>query len=243
MGLSAANEMLIRLSDAKKEEFVNGVLRLLAIRAKTIFCDLDSIPKEGPVIFVANHPCGMIDGLIGLSITHTVRPDVRVVGNKSLLAFENMASLVIPVERPNQRQRGIEGIREILLHLDAGNALLFYPAGWVASYVLGKGIQECPWSSSVGRLAIKYRSPIVPIFFGGRNSYAFHMIRFISQPVSSSFLLRELFNKINRTIPVCVGKTIPNQEIEDVDESQVLASLLRERTLDLAQHFTRQGMS
>src|SRR5271170_5904044 len=60
-------------------------LALLNVHHQVSERDLAQIPKQGPVVAVANHPFGLIEGAILPSLFLSVRPDVKVMAN-SLLA-------------------------------------------------------------------------------------------------------------------------------------------------------------
>jgi putative hemolysin len=49
--------------------------------------DLSLVPKDDPVVVVANHPFGLIEGAILGSVLATVRPDVKVMANHLLTAL------------------------------------------------------------------------------------------------------------------------------------------------------------
>src|ERR1700684_1220704 len=59
-------------------------LALLNVHPQVSERDLALIPREGPVVAVANHPFGLIEGAILPSLFLSVRPDVKVVANPLL---------------------------------------------------------------------------------------------------------------------------------------------------------------
>ena len=46
--------------------------------------DLHRVPRRGPVVAVANHPFGMVEGVILGSLLLRVRPDVKFLANSML---------------------------------------------------------------------------------------------------------------------------------------------------------------
>jgi hypothetical protein len=47
----------------------------------TYLGDLAKIPVQGPLVVVANHPFGAIEGIIAGSLLLNIRTDVRILGN------------------------------------------------------------------------------------------------------------------------------------------------------------------
>ena len=60
------------------EPFDARALRALDIKADVAAADLDHIPRSGPVIVAANHPHGMVDGLILMMALRRAWSDFRV---------------------------------------------------------------------------------------------------------------------------------------------------------------------
>ena len=64
-------------SEHNSVNFFESVLRQLNVRAEILPDDLIRIPEEGPLIVVANHPFGGIDGLILGSLLSKKRQDLN----------------------------------------------------------------------------------------------------------------------------------------------------------------------
>ena len=58
---------------------------------------LDAIPREGPLILIANHPYGILDGLMmGHILSHT-RGDFRILANSVFRKAEELNRFILPV--------------------------------------------------------------------------------------------------------------------------------------------------
>src|SRR5580698_6325549 len=68
-------------------------LDLLNVRPQVSERDLALIPKQGPVVVVANHPFGLIEGAILPSMFLSVRSDVKVMGNHLLSTMPETSGL------------------------------------------------------------------------------------------------------------------------------------------------------
>ncbi len=82
---------------------VEQVLEYLNIRCAIPAHDLEQIPEYGPLVIIANHPTGTLDGLALLYAVSRVRRDVKVVTNRMLTHLEPLSSLFIPVDNIHGR--------------------------------------------------------------------------------------------------------------------------------------------
>jgi len=76
-----------------------------ALRTFGVFYDLlpealAKIPSTGPLIVVANHPFGAIDGLIMGDILTQSRPDFRLLANRLLHRIPEFRPWILPVDHP-----------------------------------------------------------------------------------------------------------------------------------------------
>src|SRR6202030_2028570 len=67
-----------------ERSFLERFLETMNVHPKVSPSDLLLVPKQGPVVAVANHPFGLIEGAILGSLLATVRPDVKVMANHLL---------------------------------------------------------------------------------------------------------------------------------------------------------------
>lgn len=79
--------------------------------------DLARIPQEGPLVIAANHPFGLLEGLVLARLLDKVRPDVRILAN-SLLGFvpemRHCLILVDPFGAKDSVRANGKGVREVL---------------------------------------------------------------------------------------------------------------------------------
>jgi hypothetical protein len=67
---------------------VEQVLEHLDILCTVSARDLEQIPEHGPLVIIANHPTGTLDGLALMYAVSRVRRDVKVVTNRMLTHLE-----------------------------------------------------------------------------------------------------------------------------------------------------------
>src|SRR5271170_7941642 len=59
-------------------QFFQRVLQVLNVRTLVTDSDLARVPTEGPVVVVANHPFGMIEGMVAVAVLPAVRPGMKI---------------------------------------------------------------------------------------------------------------------------------------------------------------------
>ena len=95
-------------------------------------------------------------------------------------------------------------------HLNDESALLIFPAGEVSRFG-AKGVRDPAWQSGFIKLASATKAPILPIFVGGRNSVFFYSLSILAKPLSTAWLIREMFNQSHNTIDASIGRAIPHE--------------------------------
>ncbi|OYT73051.1 MAG: glycerol acyltransferase [Chloracidobacterium sp. CP2_5A] len=214
-----------------------GVLEALNARYHVLDSDLARLPTTGPVVAVANHPFGGIEGIILTSMLRSVRPDAKVMANYLLGCIPEARDyfiLVDPFERPDSRRANLRSMRAALRLLAEGGAVGIFPAGEVAHWQTGKRVVTDPaWKTTVARLARAGEATVVPVYFNGRNGALFQMAGFVHPRLRTAMLPHELLNKRNCEIEVRIGHPIPWNKLKALDD-EALTAHLRQRTYLLA---------
>ncbi len=84
-------------------DLIEQVVDYFNLSCELVDGDLENIPSQGPVVLVANHPIGSLDGLVLLRAVAAVRPDVKVVASQLLTYIEPLRSLFVPVDNVRQQ--------------------------------------------------------------------------------------------------------------------------------------------
>jgi putative hemolysin len=193
-------------------DFIDQVLDYFDYSYTVKSREKERIPVSGRVVIVANHPVGSLDGLSLLKMISEVRSDVKVVANEMLMAVKPLHPLLLPVDN-NTSKTARQSIRAIESHLNNEGALIIFPAGQV-SRLSAKGIKDCDWNSGFLRFATKTRSPILPVFVNARNSIFFYSLSMLAKPVSTLWLVREMFKQATRGIQFSIGKPISFEQYD-----------------------------
>ncbi|ROP50038.1 putative hemolysin [Enterobacter sp. BIGb0383] len=187
-------------------DMVEQVLDHLAIRCAIPAHDLEQIPEHGPLVIIANHPTGTLDGLALLYAVSRVRRDVKVVTNRMLSHLEPLSSLFIPVDNINGRTSKTS-LQQMEQHLQSAGALIFFPAGEV-SRPTRKGIRDKRWHTGFIKLAAKFRAPLLPMHIRARNSMLFYCSTLISPTLPMLLLMQQMFRRRDSCLPISIGKQI-----------------------------------
>jgi 1-acyl-sn-glycerol-3-phosphate acyltransferase len=127
-----------------------------------------SIPADGPVLFLSNHP-GLFDTV---SLFASIpREDLRIVAAERpfLRALPAVDPQLIYVSEANAN--GISVLRSAAAHLRAGGAVLTFPAGHIEpdpTVLPGARQSLDSWSSSIGLFArLEPAAMVVPVIVSG----------------------------------------------------------------------------
>ena len=223
---------------ATAEQFSKDMLRHLDISYKVEPSDIDRIPKTGPCLIVANHPFGLLEGFILVTLLEQVRPDYRIVANTLLAHTPALHSRVIfvnPFEEANAHENG-KSLRASIETLRNGGILVMFPAGEVAHFDwTQRAIADPKWNTAAARFARKVGCPTLPLFFNGANSLPFHMLGTIHPRLRTINLARELVKKRNHSIDVRIGTPIAASVLNNYPDAESATEYLRAPNLPAAQ--------
>jgi putative hemolysin len=208
--------------------FIEGVLRELDIRLELDPAELRRLPATGAFVAVANHPSGIMDGVVLLHLLLQARPDLAAVATdrlRPLLAVLPDQLLLVDPDATNPT-RNAAGVRELLQRLHNDQPLLLFPAGEVAHPTYPFGLATEPaWHPTAARLLLRARVPVVPIWLSGHNSAAFQLLSLLHPLLRTARLPAELLNKRGQTIRVRIGQPLRPTDLLALPPDRVLPHL------------------
>lgn len=214
--------------------FAHELLGNLDISYRVPESELDRIPRTGPALVVANHPFGLLEGLLLLSLLEKVRDDYRIVANGILHSFPPLHERVIfvnPFEEHASRHENGTRLRASLEWLRKGGLLVTFPAGEVSHLNWDeRSVVDSRWNTAAARLARKLGCPTVPLYFDGANSHRFQMAGTVHPRLRTLNLLNELLNKRHHKIQIRVGKAIAASTLKEFSDAELATEYLRART-------------
>lgn len=223
-------------SEADNTHFTGKILNSMHVQYDVRDQDIERIPPQGPVIVVANHPFGGLEGIILGSLLKSVRPDVKLMANFLLERIPDLRDFFIfvdPFGGSDSAKANMKPLKDTMTWLKDGGMLGVFPAGEVSSVDVRKGgIVDPPWSTTIARIIKKTGVPVLPVYFAGSNSILFQLMGLVHPRLRTAMLPHEFVNKVNKTIHVRVGNLIPHKQLESLDE-QALMEYIRLRTYNL----------
>lgn len=213
---------------------LENLLAQMRIELRVDPADCSRIPVSGPVVVVANHPYGVLDGAILTVLLTRVRPDVKVLTNFLLDDVPELQKHCIFVD-PFQTDRSVESnrkpLREALAWLQQGGVLAIFPSGEVSHWQMPAAqVSDPAWNDTAIRLIRRTRATAVPVYFCGHNGIGFQLLGMIHPKLRSVFLLQEFLQQEGKTVEVRVGSAIPADAIRSIEDDREAIEYLRSRT-------------
>ena len=217
--------------------FFGAALEVMGIDVDTPGAQLRHIPETGPVVVVANHPHGLVDGLVLGALVARIRGDFRILTRSLLAGVPEVADHVIAVPFPHEEQARDGNLamrRAAMACLAAGGVIVVFPAGAVATSRTAFGpAVEHPWHPFTAKMIRQSAATVVPVRFAGQNSRAYQVASLVSPVLRQGLLLHEVVHALDRPQAPVIRPAIPPAEwrARAVNGSG-FTDWLRERTID-----------
>jgi len=221
-------------------DFWEAAMRLMRLSLSYDAAKLDALPRSGPLVIVANHPFGLIDGLLIGHLANRVRRDFKVLTNSRLYPPDaEIRSYILPIDfdpTPTAQQTNLESRAVARSHLKAGGCIIVFPGGGVATTpsLFAKKAVDFEWKHFTARLVHEAQASVVPIFFPGQNSRMFQIASHVGMTARMAYLLHEVANKIGGSFSATIGDVLPYESLRDMRDPRQLCRYLREKTEALA---------
>ncbi|MEN0067521.1 MAG: lysophospholipid acyltransferase family protein [Myxococcota bacterium] len=192
--------------------FFGRVVRELKIEIDLPPAHEAHVPRDGPLLMIANHPFGVVDGLILCDLAARTRGDFKILLHMGLCREPALEPYLLPVDMaPDEeaQKTNRSSIRLALQELRKGGTLLLFPAGGISTAVGLRGpVTDLAWHPLVAKLFRSSKSPVLPVHFAGANSRLFHTVSQFSPTMRASILLREQWARRGAKVSVRVGEPL-----------------------------------
>lgn len=223
------------------QPFWRAALDTMGIDLLTPQQEVDNIPLTGPVVVVANHPHGLVDGMILADLIGRRRTDYKILTRALLTGIDEVAaSYMISVpfpHEPDAQQKSVEMRAAAMAHLREGGVISVFPSGVVASSdtLFGPPVER-EWNVFTAQMIRRSGAAVVPIYFPGSNSRVYQFANRLSAMLRQSFLLHEVVKSCHRPQKPVVGKPIEADRMKMLDsDPRGFMTWLRAHTLSLGQ--------
>jgi putative hemolysin len=199
---------------------------------------LSNIPKTGPLILIANHPYGILDGLMMGHILSESRGDFRILAHRVFRKAEDLNRIILPIsfdETREARALNIETRRQSLQYLGEGGAIGIFPGGTVSTGAKPFSHPMDPgWRGFTARMIAKSDATVVPVFFDGHTSRLFQIASHLHSTLRMGLLIKEFRTRVDTPVDVVIGKPIGRDVLDSVRDSKAMMDFLRKATYELS---------
>ncbi len=232
--------------------FWQAATKVMGINVDIKASDIGKIPSKGATIFVANHPFGGVEAIALASVISQVRNDFMFIANQTLNLIPEVAPYLFAVDIDESKgvsakaQNRIQ-IQKGIQHLQSGGVLILFPSGEISTAnPPWKKAYDRKWSSTAAKIAKASQARVVPVYFGGKNSFAFQVvsifliknpknfvtrsIRQISLFLRAMLMVHEIVRQQNQTLNMRVDSPIPYDKFSHIESNQALSEYFRLRT-------------
>ena len=217
---------------------LENLLAEMRIELQIHSADRARIPATGPVVVVANHPHGVLDGALLTVLLTGIRPDVKILSNSILGDIPELQQnciFVDPFQTDRSGESNRKAIREALAWLEQGGMLAMFPAGEVSQWHMQAALLADPqWSDTAVRLIRRTGATALPVYFRGHNGVGFQLLGMIHPRLRTAFLLQEFLKQEGKNVEVRVGSPVPAAALNAVGSDREAMEYLRWRTYLLA---------
>lgn len=214
-------------------DFARLALDVLGVSVRAEAEGFGGVPATGPLIMVANHPFGALEGLVLAQALLPVRPDLRFLANYMLAAVPELRELIFSVDPfggDGAQRRNMAGLRQAIRHVAEGGALVVFPSGTVSHLQPSRReITDPTWQSTVGRLVRRTGADALPLYFHGRNSMLFNLMGLLHPAARTALLPKELLRKRNTTVTLSVGRPVAAATLNELPDDEARTAYLRMR--------------
>lgn len=220
------------------QPFWAQALEIMGIDILTPPEQIARIPAKGPLVITANHPHGLVDGMVLAEIIGRVRTDYKILTRSLLTGVGEIDQFMIPVpfdHEPGAIEKFLQMRKQAMAHLEKGGAVALFPSGTVASADTPFGpAVEREWNSFTAKMIKRSGATVVPIRFPGQNSRAYQIACHLSPTLRQSLLLYEVKHALDRPQSPIIGAPLTPGDLADhiANPSRFMA-WLRARTMAL----------
>ena len=226
-------------ADLAHEPFFAAAVKLLNLDVEFSAARLAQIPATGPLVIVANHPFGVLDGLLISWLVSLRRTDFKVLTNAILDGAPEASDWLLPIDFATSKEAQATNIAtraESLERLKNGECIIVFPAGGVSTSPtpFSRTAVDDTWKPFTAKLITRSDASVTPIFFEGQNSRLFQWASHVSIELRLALIFREVKRRVGTAMTVHIGETLPPDLLAGAGKRHELMSFLRNQTYQMA---------
>ena len=200
---------------------------------------LANIPREGPLVCVANHPFGILDGLTFGHIMAETRGDFKILANSVFVKAPEVEPHILPIDFTESREAlkiNLATRKIAMQYLKDGGCIGVFPGGAVATPAkfYNRHAFDPEWKTFTAKLIQSSGARVVPMNFIGQNSRIFHVASHLSDTLRLALLINEFDNRVGEPVKVIIGEPIDDAVIAGFKgDAKGLMRFLREHVYSL----------
>jgi putative hemolysin len=238
LGFAQFNRVYRELPHCAPEDFSRMFLDALNVRIELAGAPLQTIPKTGPLVVVANHPLGLLDGMVVDTALRCVRPDVAVMAHSLMAAIPEYREHWFFVGRAGSRSRRtltMRSLRRSMQWLAGGGALVMFPASRVSRFHWRRlSVVDRVWSSHVAAMALQTRAPVLPVYLHGGCTWTSQLLGAFLPLLQNVRAICAVADYRDRTLRATIGTPIQPAELSNFAADEEAIKFLRDSIEQLA---------
>ncbi|MCX7889782.1 MAG: lysophospholipid acyltransferase family protein [Rhodobacteraceae bacterium] len=224
---------------ARGRDFWQVIVERYGLSLDVFAGSLDDIPRTGPLIIVANHPYGILDGLMMGHILSRIRGDFRILAHRVFRRAEALNRVILPInfdETKEAVEQNLQTRRLALDYLGAGGAIGVFPGGSVSTAPKPFARPMDPvWRNFTAKMIARSDAAVVPIFFEGHNSRLWQIASHVNYTLRLALLISEFRARVDEPVRIAVGRPLPREELAARrGEPKAMMDYLRQSTYALS---------
>ncbi|MEO0936911.1 MAG: lysophospholipid acyltransferase family protein [Pseudomonadota bacterium] len=199
---------------------------------------LDNIPKDRPLVLIANHPYGILDGLMMGHILQRTRGDFRILAHRVFRKAEDLNRIILPISFDETKEAmalNIATRKAALSYLSEGGAIGIFPGGTVSTAVKPLAKPMDPgWRSFTARMIAKSDAVVVPVYFDGHTSKLFQLASHMHYTLRMGLMIKEFKKRVDTPVRVVIGQPIERDVLDPMaKDARGMMDFLRKATYEL----------
>ena len=200
---------------------------------------LSNIPANGPLVLIANHPYGILDGMMMGHILHKARGDFRILANSVFRRAEDLNKILLPISFDETKEAvrlNLQTRTDALSYLGQGGAIGVFPGGTVSTSAKPFSRPMDPgWRNFTAKMIAKSDATVVPIYFSGHNSRLFQLASHMHSNLRLGLLIKEFHSRVDEPVQVVIGEPIASAQLAPYkSDPKAMMEFLRKATYALS---------